>query len=96
MGSPAWPHGEIKEIFPDIFLVAGTNITDFNNVKLQHSRNMIIVRENNQLSLINTVKLTDEGLIELDSLGKAKNVIRIDAFHGRDDAFYIGKYQARL
>ena len=42
--SPAWPHSNIKQIFPDIFFVTGTNITEYEGVTLQHSRNMIIVR----------------------------------------------------
>jgi len=96
MYSPAWPHGEIKEIFPEIFFVTGTNITDFNGAELQHSRNMIIVRDENKLSLINTVRLDDQGLSALDALGKVENVIRIGAFHGRDDAFYLDRYRASL
>lgn len=96
MYSPAWPHSEIKEIFPNIFFVTGTNITTYDNVELQHSRNMIIIRDNNKLSLINTVRLTVEGLAELDALGEVKNVIRIGAFHGRDDAFYLDRYHAKL
>lgn len=96
MYSPAWPHSEIKEIFPNVFFVTGTNITHHNNVELQHSRNMIIIRDNNTLSLINTVRLDDKGLAELDALGEVKNIIRIGAFHGRDDAFYLDRYQAKL
>lgn len=96
MYSPAWPHNEIKEIFPNIFFVTGTNITYHNNVELQHSRNMIIIRDNNTLSLINTVRLDDKGLAELDALGEVKNIIRIGAFHGRDDAFYLDRYHAKL
>jgi len=96
MYSPAWPHGAIKEIFPNIFFVTGTNITHYNQVELQHSRNMIIIRDKNHLSLINTVRLNDEGLTALDNLGKVKNVIRIGAFHGRDDAFYLDRYHAKL
>lgn len=96
MYSPAWPHSEIKEIFPNIFFVTGANITHHNNVELQHSRNMIIIREGNTLSLVNTVRLDDKGLAELDKLGKVKNIIRIGAFHGRDDAFYLDRYHAKL
>lgn len=96
MYSPAWPHSEIKEIFPNIFFVTGTNITRHNNVELQHSRNMIICRDNDRLSLVNTVRLNDKGLAELDELGEVKNVIRIGAFHGRDDAFYLDRYHAKL
>jgi hypothetical protein len=96
MYSAAWPHSEIREIFPDIFFVTGTNITNFNGTELQHSRNMIIVRNGDELSLINTVRLNDEGLSALDALGKVKNVIRIGAFHGRDDAFYLDRYLGKL
>jgi hypothetical protein len=96
MYSPAWPHSAITEIFPDIFFVMGTNITHHNNAELQHSRNMIIIRENGKLSLINTVRLDEKGLAALDALGEVKNVIRIGAFHGRDDAFYLDRYHAKL
>ncbi|RZI45179.1 hypothetical protein [Candidatus Finniella inopinata] len=96
MYSPAWPHSKINEIFPNIFFVTGTNITHHNNVELQHSRNMIIIRDDGNLSLINTVRLDDKGLAELDALGKVKNVIRIGAFHGRDDAFYLNRYDSKL
>jgi hypothetical protein len=90
--SPAWPHSEIKQIFPNIFFVMGTNITHYNGVDLQHSRNMVIVRHNDELSLINTVRLNDSGLAALDALGKVKNLIKIGSFHGRDDAFYLDRY----
>ena len=96
MYAPAWPHGEIKEIFSNVFFVMGTNITQHDNVELQHSRNMIILRDHDHLSLINTVRLSDKGLDELDTLGTVKNIIRIGAFHGRDDAFYLDRYQAKL
>lgn len=94
--SPALPHTEIRKIFPDIFFVMGMNKTHYNGMDLQHSRNMVIVRNNNKLSLINTVRMDDEGLAALDKLGKVENVIRIGAFHGRDDAFYLDTYQAKL
>jgi|SRR6185437_11260380 len=96
MYSPVWPHSEIKEIFPNIFFVTGTNITHHDNAKLQHSRNMVIIRDNGKLSLINTVRLDDKGLDCLDALGDVNNVIRIGAFHGRDDAFYLDRYDAKL
>lgn len=94
--SPAWPHSPIHTIFEDVFMVTGTNITRHEGVDLQHSRNMIIIRDGNTLNLINTVRLTDEGLKQLEHLGEIKNIIRIGAFHGRDDAFYAQKYKARL
>lgn len=94
--SPAWSHGRIQSIFDDVFLVTGSNITQHNGLELQHSRNMIIIRDGTTLSLINTVRLTDEGLHQLEGLGEVKNIIRIGAFHGRDDAFYKQAYDAKL
>ena len=96
MFSPAWPHDEISEIFPNIFFVMGTNITQHDNVDLQHSRNMIIIRNDRKLSLINTVRLSDRELAQLDRLGEVVNIIRIGAFYGRDDAFYLDRYRAKL
>ncbi|MFN8769315.1 MAG: hypothetical protein ACK5Z5_05900 [Neisseriaceae bacterium] len=94
--SPVWPHANIKQIFPNIFFVTGTNITQHDGLTLQHSRNMIIVRDNGKLSLINSVRLNEKGLDELSSLGKIENVIRIGSFHGRDDAFYLDHFDAKL
>lgn len=94
--SPVWSHSQIKKIFSDIFFVTGTNITQHDGVILQHSRNMVIVRSKGKLSLINTVRLTKSGLDELNLLGEIQNVIRIGSFHGRDDAFYLDHYHAKL
>lgn len=93
---PEWPHSNIKQVFPNIFFVTGTNITEYEGVTLQHSRNMIIIRDQDKLSLINTVKLNQQGLDELAALGTVENVIRIGAFHGRDDEFYLDHYNAKL
>lgn len=94
--SPAWPHGDLQEVFPNIYFVMGTNITTHEGMELQHSRNMIIIKNNDELTLINTVRLNERGLSTLDALGKVTNIVRIGAFHGRDDAFYLDLYSAKL
>lgn len=94
--SPAWPHGDLKEIFPNIFFIMGTNITTHEGIELQHSCNMVVVKEGNELTLINTVRLDDKSLAELDNLGQVINVVKIGTFHGRHDAFYVDKYKAKL
>ena len=38
--------------------------------------------------------LDEEGLIELDRLGKVTDVIRLGCLHGRDDPFYVDRYDA--
>ena len=79
------------EIFPNIYLLRGS-------VKigplLQMNRNMIIVRDGSELTLINAVRLNIKNLEHLDTLGSVKNIIRLGDFHGLDDQFYIDRYKA--
>ncbi len=63
---------------------------------LQHSRNMVIIRNDKQLTLINTVRLDEKGLAAMDALGEVVNIVRIGSFHGRDDGFYMDRYNAKL
>ena len=94
----ATPHGEIKEIFDDVFLVTGSVVMA---PGIQLSRNMIIVREDTSLTLISTVRLDDKGLQALDTLGDVKHVVKLGAYHlgdnnGIDDPFYVDRYNAKL
>ena len=93
--TPVMPHGEIKEIFPDVFFVTGTSRPDFGGRTWQFSRNMTIVRDAGALTLVNTVRLNDDGLARLDGLGRVVNVVKLGAFHGIDDAFYLERYGAK-
>jgi hypothetical protein len=92
--TPAWPHGDIHEILPDVFFVTGTNKIHHEGANIQTSRNMTIVRNGTELTLINSVRLNDEGLKKLDQLGTVTHIVRIGEFHGRDDASYKSQYPA--
>ncbi len=92
----ALPHEEIQKIFHDIFFVIGTSITHHGEHVIQHSSNMTIVRRGDELTLINTIRLNEKGLQQLEGLGMVKNIIRLGAFHGQDDAFYRNRYRAKL
>jgi hypothetical protein len=94
--APAMPHGDIEEVFDDVFFVTGTMRSVFGGANLQYSRNMTIVRDQGELTLINAVRLDDAGLAALDHLGKVTNVVKLGAMHGLDDAFYVDRYRARL
>ncbi|WP_437649887.1 hypothetical protein [Sorangium sp. So ce362] len=94
--SPAWPHGKLRIAFPELFFVIGTNKTQHDGVGIQTSRTMVVVREDGALTLLNTVRLTEEGLRDLEGLGEVRNVVRLGAFHGRDDPFYRDRYGATL
>ncbi len=94
--APALPHGEIQQVFPDVFVVTGTMKTVLMGAHWHFSRNMTIVRDGTDLTLINSVRLDHDGLAELDALGKVKHVVKIGALHGLDDAFYRDRYGATL
>lgn len=93
---PAFPHGDIQEVFPDIFFVTGSSIFKFEGNVIQKSNNMVIIRDDKMLTLINTLRLNEDGLKALDKLGKVANVVRLGAFHDRNDIFYLDQYQAKL
>lgn len=92
----AMPHGPIQEVFKDVFFVTGSMKNEFFGSTWQFSRNMTIVRENGNLTILNSVRLNDEGLAELDKLGQVINVVRIGDMHGVDDPFYIDRYKAKF
>jgi len=62
------------------------------------SRSMTIYKSplNGELTLINSMRLSNEGLDELQKLGPINNVIRIGGFHGRDDLFYKSEFSAKV
>src|ERR1700742_3063575 len=91
---PALHHGRLEEVFPDIFFVTGEMQTVLKGAPFQFSRNMTVVRDADALTLINTVRLDDAGLGQLDALGRVVNVVKIGSLHGRDDAFYKARYGA--
>jgi len=88
------PHGAIEEVFPDVFFVTGTMSNEFFGSKWRFNRNMTVVREGGQLTIINSVRLDDQGLAALDALGEVVNVVRIGDMHGIDDPFYVDRYRA--
>jgi hypothetical protein len=94
--SPAWPHGPLLEAFHEVFYVVGTNRTHHGGVDFQTSRTMTVVRAGGALTLLNTVRLDADGLRALEALGDVQHVVRLGAFHGRDDPFYCDRYGATL
>lgn len=90
----ALAHGDITEVFSDIFFVTGAMETVLQEMDWEFSRNMTVIRDGERLILINSVRLGEQGLAELDRLGRVTDVIRLGCLHGRDDAFYVDRYNA--
>ena len=90
------PHGPITEVLPDVFFVVGTMRNEFFGSDWQFSRNMTIVREGEELTIFNSVRLNDQGLAHLDTLGSVVKVVRLGDMHGVDDRFYLDRYDAQF
>lgn len=93
---PALPHSKLEEVFPDVFFITGTMKTALMGDDWHFSRNMIVVRSGDALTLINSVRLDDSGMAQLNALGCVVNVVKIGSLHGHDDAFYKLCYGAKL
>lgn len=91
---PALPHGKLDEVFPDVFFVSGAMETVLQEMDWKFSRNMTVVRDGERLVIINSVRLDEAGLAELDRLGRVTDVVRLGSLHGRDDPFYVDRYAA--
>lgn len=98
-GNPKFPkageHGEIAELFSDVFFVTGT-VDMKGPLPTRFSRNMTIIRQDGELVLVNSVRLGEAGLAALDKLGNVKHVIRLAGFHGMDDPFFKDRYRATV
>lgn len=89
------PHGELREILPDLYFVTGT-VKMPGPLPVRFSRNMTVVRRGDRLIVVDSVRLDDAGLAALDKLGKVTDVVRLAANHGMDDPFYAERYGAKV
>ena len=87
----ATPHDMPRKIGDNLYVVYGSVQM---NALLRFSRNMAIVVNEGELTLINAVRLNDEGLAALEALGTVRHVLRLGALHGMDDRFYLDRYDA--
>lgn len=92
---PAQPHGELRQILPDVYFVTGT-VKMPGAMPVRFSRNMTVIREGGRLVIVNSIRLGEAGLAALDALGKVTDVLRLAANHGLDDPFYAERYRAKV
>ena len=91
--SPIYPHDPIEEIQPDVFMARGCIKL---NALMTITRNMAIVRNAGELTLVDPIRLSAEEEQRLEALGDVKRIIRLGPFHGVDDPYYIDRYGAEL
>jgi len=91
----AMKHGDLEEVFKNVFVVKGS-LSFKKPLPMSFSRNMTVIREGDALTIVNSVRLSDEGLKQLDALGQVQNIVRLAGFHGMDDPFYKDRYGATV
>jgi hypothetical protein len=85
----ATDHGPIEEPFEGIFTVRGTaRIAPL----LSITRNMTILRNAGELTIVSAVRLGPDGERSLERLGKVRHLVKLGVFHGMDDPYYVKKY----
>jgi hypothetical protein len=90
---PAQAHGALEELAPDLFLVRGSfRAAPF----LSIGRNMIVVRQGDELIVLNAVRLDEAGEKALSNLGAVTHVLRLGSFHGSDDPYFQDRFGATL
>jgi len=91
--APVYAHDPIEEIRTDVFMVRGT----IRMKPLMYiTRNMAIVRHAGELTLVDPIRLSEEGEKRLAELGTVKRILRLGPFHGVDDPYYVDRFQAEL
>ena len=85
----ALPHGSIEELFPDVFVVRGSFRV---GPLMSIARNMIILREGQDLTLVNAVRLSAAGEAALEKLGQVKHLVKLGFFHTLDDPYYRSRF----
>jgi hypothetical protein len=89
----ACAHEPIREIAPDVFFAPGSiRMAPL----MQFSRNMVIVRDGGDLTLVNPIRLSPAGESELEKLGRVRHIIRLGVFHGIDDAYSVERFGAQF
>ncbi len=91
--TPIYPHGNVEEIAEDIFMLRGSIKM---NPLVRITRNMGIIRNGEELSLINPVRVNAKVEAQLLKLGNIKHVLRLGCFHGVDDPYYVEKFGAKM
>ena len=93
----ALAHGKIEKVFDHVFFVKGVaKMPMLLPMKISRSMTVLSDPKTGDLTLVNSMRLNEEGLRELEKLGSIKNVVRLAGFHGRDDGFYREKYAAKI
>ncbi|MDK2777707.1 MAG: hypothetical protein KYX62_08600 [Pseudomonadota bacterium] len=85
-------YGQIAPLFWDVFWVPGSLPVDGSTGR----NNMVILRNRQELTLINPVRLSEKEEKQLERLGTVSHIIRLGDEPSADEAWYRRRYSAQL
>jgi len=88
--APVYPHDPIEEIAEDVFMARGSIRM---NALMTITRNMAVVRNDGELSLVDPLRLNEAGEKQIEALGQVKHILRLGCFHGLDDPYYVERFK---
>jgi len=88
--APLEPHGPLQEVWDGVFWVRGSVRM---GPGMRIPRNMIVVRDGTDLTLVNSVRLSEDGEAALEKLGTVEHIVRI-GIHGMDDPYNLERFGA--
>lgn len=91
--APIYPHDPAEAIGQDVFMVRGSIRM---NPLIRITRNMAIIRHQNELTLVNPIRLNAQGEEQLRSLGEVRRIMRLGPFHGIDDPYYMDTFETEF
>ncbi len=89
----AQPHGPIEKLLDDVYWVQGSIRM---GPGMRINRNMVLVRQDGEITVLNPVRLDEATEAELEKLGTVKDAVRLGYFHGMDDRYYVEQLGAKL
>jgi hypothetical protein len=90
--APVRPHGKLVKVVDDVYLLEGS----FPMMPgVRFGRSMTIVKNGDDLTVINSVRVDEETEGEIKKLGSIKNLVRLNTAHGVDDPYYFKTFKPK-
>lgn len=90
--APSEPQRSLHEVLPGVYCLHGSVVF---KPMVRLSRTMVVLKEGDALTVVNSVRPNDSNLAALEALGTVENVVKI-GIHGMDDPWYLDRYDAEM
>lgn len=87
---PALPHGPIVQVADAVYAVRGAFQM---GPGMRIDRTMTILRAPDGLVIMNPIRLSEDGEVELASLGAVAHLVKLSDAHGVDEPYYVHRYR---